>query len=165
MTVSLRRQHYAELLMTEHWFSLDSISNGNAEIIAHMLSGAICYAENHVKRECLPEEQVLLTTIIVKALLASKWPETIALVSLPFTSTNELATIAVLRYRKFVINELGGDQTPCTLQVCNDTEKLREAQHVYRVPLISRWISNVRRILRKVAILLGISKFSERDFL
>ncbi|MFG0872561.1 hypothetical protein ACF8QD_02505 [Aeromonas media] len=164
MTELTNRQRYEFLLIDNNWDALKKISADNADIIVDMLAGAICYAEKSLKIECPEESQVDLLMIVVEELKTPSKGLSIA----PFLlhpPIHELATVAISRYRECAIQALGGNQTPCTLQVFNDTEKSRETQHVYRVPLISRWISNVRRTLRKIAILLGISKFSEEDFL
>lgn len=162
MLKTTRRQHYGYLLVDDHWDKLESISSGNADIIADMLASALCYAENYLNVECQKESQLALLTEVLDSL---QYNSPMSTQTIPFSPVHHIATVAVSRYRECVIDALGGNQTPCTLQVSNDTEKSRETQHVYRVPLISRWISNVRRTLRKVAILLGISKFSEEDFL
>ncbi|MGL6366403.1 hypothetical protein ACSZMZ_11640 [Aeromonas veronii] len=151
--------------MEQYWNSLSRISNDNEETVAFLIAGALCYAENLAMVELDITCHTDVLRLIIDKLQRSHCREFVISHDSLSTHNSIIAMVAVARYRECVIKELGGNQTPCTLQVCNDTEKLREAQHVYRVPLISRWISNVRRILRKVAILLGISKFSERDFL
>ncbi len=164
MTELTRRQHYEYMLIDYHWDALEGISTGNGAFIADILAAALTYGENLLGFIPSHESELVLLQIVIEKLQTPS-KGLITLKDTPSTPIHDLAIVAISRYREFLTPELGGYQTPCTLQVCNDTEKLREAQHVYRVPLISRWISNVRRILRKVAVLLGISKFSERDFL
>ncbi|WP_447832473.1 hypothetical protein [Aeromonas salmonicida] len=164
MTELTRRQHYEYMLIDYHWEALESISAGNAVFIADILAAALSHGEDLLRFRPSKESELALLQMVIEELQTPS-KDLMTTQVLPFNPIHELAIVAVTRYRKHLILELGGYQTPCTLQVSNDTEKSCETQHVYRVPLISRWISNVRRILRKVAILLGISKFSERDFL
>lgn len=164
MTELTRRQHYEYMLIDYHWDALEGISTGNGAFIADILAAALSYGENLLGFIPSHESELVLLQIVIEKLQTPS-KGLITLKDTPSTPIHDLAIVAISRYREFLTPELGGYQTPCTLQVSNDTEKSCKTQHVYRVPLISRWISNVRRIFRKAAILLGISKFSERDFL
>lgn len=112
MTKLTNRQCYEYMLIDNYWDTLENMSAGNADIIADMLAGALCYAESNLRIECPKESQITLLQITIEALLTPS-EGLLTSLALPFTPIHEIATVAVIRYRACVIKELGGNQTPC----------------------------------------------------
>ncbi|GKQ97269.1 hypothetical protein KAM461_15190 [Aeromonas hydrophila] len=145
MTPSKRCINYMVKLIDNHWATLNGISEGNAEIIAFLLAGAICHAENIIKVECQSDFQDQLLTTTIEALQDYLSLEQAVM---PPTLENMLAMVAVINYRQDVVPGLGGNQTPYTVPVITSPLKYAESQDTCCFPLISPWISKMKKIFR-----------------
>lgn len=164
MKASMRCQKYTNILMENHLAALDNISAGNAEVVASMLAGAVCYAENNAGVECPEGSQVGLLAVTVEALqeYPSKGLVTIG-PGMPFTLKNVLAAVAVTRYRECVHVALGGGQTPDTGGEIRVPLSVPDNKKSRSFPMISFLISKARKMFRKVALSLRISLISRED--
>lgn len=163
MIISPRCNKYASNLMSDHEAALDSISVGNYDVIAFMLAGSICYAENLIERECPDDLQVDLLGVTVKILCEHSSNQSAVIYDQPHTLTYMLATIAILRYRECADEQLGGNQTPCTVSAIETPKNISESHYLCGIPVISNMILAISRIPKNLASLLRISMISRGD--
>lgn len=160
MTPSKRCINYMVKLIDNHWATLNGISEGNAEIIAFLLAGAICHAENIIKVECQSDFQDQLLTTTIEALQDYLSLEQAVM---PPTLENMLAMVAVINYRQDVVPGLGGNQTPCTVSAIETPKNISESHNLCGIPVISNMILAISRIPKNLASLLRISMISRGD--
>lgn len=158
MSPSPRCLHYTDLLIDNNWPALKSISPGNEEIVASMLAGSICHAENLIRIECHCDLQAELITVTVEALQEYQSQEWAVM---PLTLKNMLVMAAVIRYRECVITELGGNQTPCTVSAIKTSTNISESLDSCGMSVISKMISKIRKIPKIMVSLLRISTISK----
>ncbi|MFM1701165.1 hypothetical protein ACJ5ZS_09010 [Aeromonas salmonicida] len=161
MSISPRCNEYASNLMGDHEAALDSISVGNYDVIAFMLAGSICYAEKLIERECPDDLQADLLDLTVKILCEHSSNQSAVIYNQPQTLTYMLATIAILRYRECVDEQLGGNQTPCTVSAIKTSTNISVSPDLCGIPRISKMISKIRKIPKIMMSLLRISTISK----
>lgn len=161
MTASPRCLHYADLLMELHWDSLDNISTGNAEIVAFMVAGAVCHAENlamvTLHRDCHAE----LLNEVICALQENSTRDLELNQPCPPTFRRMIIMVAIARYRECAINEFGGYQTPCTVSAIEMPINTSESPYLCGIPVISNMISTISKMQKKLASLLKNSMNSK----
>ncbi|MDX7595487.1 MULTISPECIES: hypothetical protein [Aeromonas] len=161
MNASPLCKHIVEALMTNHEFALDSMSPGNSEIIAYMLAGSICHAKKKITgHESLDATQDELLTVAVNILCGHTSSHLEIINNIPHTINFKLATMAVIRYRECATPALGGNQTPCTVCATEKQTNGPESLESSGQSMISKMISTICKMLKRVAPILRISTIS-----
>ena len=166
MDASRRCYLFMELLGDYCRDDLEKISEGNVEVLAFMIAGAICYAEKYTGFECREEFQLeLISTVFVALQELHEYPSkpdgTVLLGDYPSAWINTMATIAVLHYREIAEPGLGGNQTPCTVSAIKTSTNISVSPDLCGIPRISKMISKIRKIPKIMMSLLRISTISK----